>query len=93
MLVLPEEEKSTLKINWKEWKVRREIIKANKKSRKVLRNINILWSSSFGYEMDDLLNETKNLERVTRRITKTVKPNFFLSSCETLCDINITYPK
>ena len=93
MLVLPEEEKSTLKINWKEWKVRREIIKANKKLRKVLRNINILWSSSFGYEMDDLLNETKNLERVTRRITKTVKPNFFLSSCETLCDINITYPK
>jgi hypothetical protein len=93
LLVLPEEDKSTSKINWKEWKVEREIIKANTNLWKVLRNINKVRSSSFGYEIDDFLKKTKKLVRVTRWIMKTVKPNFFLSSCETLCDIKITYPK
>lgn len=93
MLVLPEEDKSTSKINWKEWKVKREIIKANTNLWKVLRNINKLRSSSFGYEIDAFLKKTKKLVRVTRWIMKTVKPNFFLSSCETLCDIKISYPK
>lgn len=82
------------KINWKEWKVKSEKRQRIKCQERFLRNINTLWSSIFGYETFDLLNETRNSWGIVKSKNGDNKVNIILIQLwNTLWYLKITYPK